>query len=335
MRFEMRTMGPDGTATTSFTPPITLVGTTDPTNLSSQGGGTFKLEDGKVFASDSSENVAVIGKSLAEKNDLEVGSTFTAYDTEITVVGIFDSGNDFSNNQIIMPLQTVQTITDQAGAVTNVRVTANSIDNIDSVTKAIQDKLGDKADVTNTLEEAENSVKPLESIKTIATYSLVGSVACGALIVLLTMIMIVRERRREIGVLKAIGASNKSVVSQFISEALTLTLAGAVIGIVFGIIAASPITNMLVENSTNNSNTSQQQTGGPTLVGDAGPSNAIRTIRPNAAGVQNAITNVTASVSMQTILYALLSAFLIALVGSAAAAYGIAKVRPAEVMRTE
>lgn len=330
MRFQMRTMAPDGDVTTSFTPPITVVGTTDPTNLSSQGGGTFSLKDGEVFDTTSTENVAIIGQSLAEKNDLKVGSTFTAYDTEVKVVGIFDSGNDFSNNQVIMPIKTVQTLSGQADSVTSVKLTVDSIDNIASVTKTVEDKLSDTADVTNTLEEAESSIKPLESIKTIATYSLVGSVASGALIILLTMVMIVRERRREIGVLKAIGASNKSVVSQFMSEAVTLTLAGAVIGIAFGIIAASPITNMLVENSTNNSNTTQsQQMDGPR------PQQAIRMAGPSAPGVQNAVTNVTASVSLKTVLYALLATFLIALVGSAAAAYGIAKVRPAEVMRTE
>lgn len=334
MRFEMHTMGPDGVAKTSFTPPITLTGTTDSTNLSLQGGGTFTLTDGNVFADDSGENVAVVGKSLAEKNSLKVGSTFTAYGTEIKVVGIFDSGNTFSNNQVIMPIKTVQALSGQTDAITSVRVTTDSIDNIASVTKSIEGALGSKADVTNTLEEAEASVKPLESIKTIATYSLIGSVACGALIILLTMIMIVRERRREIGVLKAIGASNKSVVSQFMSEAVTLTLAGAIIGIAFGIIAASPITNMLVENSTDGSDTARtaQPANGPGLsIG--GP--RLRTVDPSTQGVQNAITNVTASVSVETVSYALVAAFLIALVGSAAAAYGIAKVRPAEVMRTE
>jgi putative ABC transport system permease protein len=314
-----------GEVTRTFTPPVTVVGTNQPKSLSTaQGGGTFALKSGDLFASDSSENVALVGKSLAEKNSLKVGSTFTAYGTTIKVIGIFDSGNTFSNNQVIMPLKTVQTLSDQAGAITSAELTVDSVDNMAAVTKTVQSKLGSTADVTNTVEQTENSVKPLESIKTIATYSLLGAVACGSLIILLTMVMIVRERRKEIGVLKAIGASNRSIVMQFMSEAVTLTMLGAVVGIAFGIVAANPITSMLVKNST--SNTAQ------THMGQGGPG---RFIRENATGVHNAISNITASVNLETVAYALLAAVVIALIGSAAAAYGIAKVRPAEVMRTE
>jgi putative ABC transport system permease protein len=53
------------------------------------------------------------------------------------------------------------------------------------------------------------------------------------------MLMIVRERRREIGVLKAIGSSNIRIVGQFVTEALTLTLAGSVIG-AGGVLLSTP-----------------------------------------------------------------------------------------------
>src|SRR6185312_3884839 len=58
------------------------------------------------------------------------------------------------------------------------------------------------------------------------------------------------ERRREIGILKAIGASNARVIFQFMAEALTLTLAGALVGIIIGVIGGNPVTNMLVTSSS-------------------------------------------------------------------------------------
>ena len=48
------------------------------------------------------------------------------------------------------------------------------------------------------------------------------------------MVMVVRERRREIGVFKAIGASNIKIMSQFIAEAVTLTFLGMLAGIIIG-----------------------------------------------------------------------------------------------------
>ncbi|CAN5408176.1 ABC transporter permease [soil metagenome] len=319
------TAGSDGssTATVSFTPPVTVLGTTAPTDLSTtQGGGTFTLKSGKVFASDSSANVALIGSSLATKNSLKVGSTFTAYDTKITVVGIFDSGNDFSNNQVVMPLKTVQTLSDQAGDVTSATLTVDSVSNVASVTKAASTALGSAADVTNESDQVKDSLEPLQNIQTLSLYSLIGAVVAGAVIILMTMIMIVRERRREIGVIKAIGASNAKVIGQFTSEALTLTALGGVVGIILGALAGNPITKMLVNNSSSTATTAASGPGG----GFA---------RATTRGIGRSFDNISASVGWDIILYGLGAALLIALIGSAFAAFFIAKVRPAEVMRAE
>lgn len=319
--------GESGTAsqsgTMSFTPPVNVVGTTDPTNLSSgEGGGTFTLKEGKVFDDTSTDNVAVIGSSLATKNNLTVGSTFTAYNgVTITVIGIFDAGNTFSNNQVIMPLATVQKLSDQANTVTGAIATIDSIGNVAAATTDIQNTLGsDKADVTNAAATAEQVIAPLENIRTISLYSVLGAVAAGSVIILLTMIMIVRERRREIGVLKAIGANNRTVMGQFMTEAVTLTTLGSAVGIIIGVLAANPITKMLVNNSTSNSGPGQ------TMVRGAG--RAFGAFRTN-------VTDIHAAVGWNIIVYGLLGAIVIAIIGSAVASFFIAKVRPAEVMRAE
>ena len=305
--------------TTTFTPPVTVNGTTNPTNLSDTlGGGTFKLTSGNVFSSTSSDNVAVIGSSLATKNNLKVGSTFTAYSTNITVVGIFDAGNTFSNNQVVMPLKTVQTLSSQSGDITSATANIDSITNVDSATTAIKNALGSAADGTNAAAQAQTTIAPLKNIQTISLYSLLGAVVAGAVIILLTMVMIVRERRREIGVIKAIGASNIKIMIQFMTEAITLTLLGAVIGIGIGVVAGNPITKLLVTNSTNSSTS-------------AGPGGFRRAF----GGIRNSLSSVHGSVGWSIILYGLVGALVIAIIGSTLASYFIAKVRPAEVMRAE
>lgn len=312
-----------GSTTTTFTPPIILTGTNNPEQLSdTQGGGTLKLTSGKVFASGSSENVAIVGSSLATKNSLKIGSIFTAYGQSITVIGIYDTGNSFGNNQVIMPLKTVQTLSSQAGAVTSITLTVNSIENVESVTAAAQKALGSSADVTNASAQAQTAIEPLKNIQTISLYSLIGSVVAGSIIIFLTMIMIVRERRREIGVLKAIGANNRTIVTQFGVEALTLTACGAVIGIIFGAIAGNPITKLLVNNST--ATTTQ-----------AGPGAGIRTMGRGFGLLRDSASNIHATVGWEIIAYGLAAALVIALIGSTLASFTIAKIRPAEVMRTE
>jgi putative ABC transport system permease protein len=314
-----------GGAAVSFTPPVIVLGTNNPTNLSStQGGGSFKLTTGQVFSANSVANVALVGSDLATKNNLKVGSTFTAYSTSVTVVGIYDAGNTFSNNQIIMPLSTVQKLSTQTGDLTSATINVDSITNVSSVTTAAQKVLGSAADVTNASQQAQSAIAPLKNIQTISLYSLIGAVVAGAVIIFLVMIMIVRERRREIGVLKAIGASNIKIITQFVTEAITLTILGAVIGIGLGTIAGNPITRLLVNNSTNSATTIRPGGGG---FGGRG-------IRAFGA-VRNGLTNIHGVIGWSIILYGLVAAIVIAIVGSTLASFFIAKIRPAEVMRTE
>lgn len=312
----------------NFTPPVTVTGTTDPTDLSSGigagQGGTFILKSGKLFGSTASSSVALVGSSIAAKNNLKTGSTFTAYNTPITVAGIFDAGNTFSNNQVVMPLATVQKLSDQPGDLTSVTLTIDSINNVGNVTTTVKKTLGSAADVTNAAQQAKSSIAPLQNIQTISLYSLVGAVIAGAAIILLTMVMVVRERRREIGVIKAIGARNSVIMGQFATEAITLTGLGAVVGIILGGIAGQPITHLLVSNASNGGSTSTPGNFGNFRGGGRG-----------FGGLQNNISNIHAAVGWGIIIDGLVAALIIALVGSALASFAISKIRPAEVMRTE
>ncbi len=329
-------------STANFTPPVTVLGTNDPTDLAStQGGGTFTLKSGQVFSSGSSDSVAVIGTALADKNNLKVGSTFKAYGKTVKVTGIFNSGNDFSNGLLIMPLKTVQVLSGQKGDVTNATVTVDSVENLSSTTQAIKTSLGSSADVTSSEDQEQNVVAPLENVKSISVYSLIGAVVAGAVIILLTMIMIVRERRREIGVLKAIGASNFKVISQFMSEAVTFTILAAVIGIIIGVAASNPITNTLVKNNSTSS-VATSTPGGPIAITNGAPATnntqaggGQLNFRFGNGGVRQNLTNIKTSVGLSIIAYGLAAALAIAIVGSSIAAWFIAKIRPAEVMRAE
>lgn len=311
--------------TRTFTPPVTVTGTNDLSRASMYGGDSVTYTSGAALDPTKDTNEAVVGRALAEKNNLAVGSTFTMYDTKITVVGIYDTGNAFSNNGVIMPLATVQRLTSQSGAVTSATATVDSIDNVEAATAAIKTALGDKADVTNDQASAETAVEPLESVKSISTYSLIGALVAGSVIILLTMLMIVRERRREIGVMKAIGSSNTKTMLQFVSEAVTLTLLGMVVGVIIGAVGANPVTKALVKNSDSSTT---QQVG----IRAGGPGRTFQRI--GGASFTN-IRNVTASVGPEILAEAVGAAFIIAILGSALPAFLISKVRPADVMRQE
>ncbi len=305
----------------NFKPPVTLTGINNTSNLASAIGATnVILTAGANIDASSSSNIALVGSSLATKNNLKVGSNFTIYSTSIEVIGIYDTPNNtFSNSGLIMPLSVVQKLSSQPNQVSSANASIDSIDNLNSATAAIAKQLGSTADVVNSQTQLTNAIAPLQSVSKLSLICLIGAVAVSSLIILLTMIMIVRERRREIGVFKAIGASNFTVMMQFAIESVTFTLIAAIVGIIIGVIGSSPITTLLVNNSASSS----------TSVGGNFGRRAF-----GGASVNN-LKQIHAAVGWNILLYGLIASLIIALVGSLVSSFLIAKVRPAEVMRVE
>ena len=294
--------------------PVPIIGTTDPSDPS--GSDTLTLSSGKLIDGSKDVDEAMVSTDMASKNNLHVGSTFTAYNTTFTVAGIFNSASMGVANNIIVSLPTEQRLSDQSGSITGAVAIIDSLANLNSTTTAVKNVLGSSADITSSVEAANQAVAPLDSVKSISLYSLVGAAATSCIIILLTMIMIVRERRREIGILKAIGGSNLRIMLQFVSEALTFTMFGSIIGLFFGFVGSDKVISALI--SSNN--------GG----GDGGPLNILTA----SLNPQN-ITNVHSQVGWAIILYGLAAAVTIALIGSALASLFISNVRPAEVLRSE
>ena len=309
----------------AMTPRTTVTGTTDQNSVSTDGS-DLTITSGESIDGNSSDLVALVGTDLATKNSLKVGDTFTAYTKTITVKGIFKTGNTFQDSGIIMPLATVQALTDQAGAVSSVTATVDSSDNVSTTVTTLKTALGDKADITSEVEQAATSVSSLESISSLALAGVIGASVAGAVIVLLSMVMVVRERRHEIGVIKAIGSSNAKVIIQFISEALTLTIIGSIIGLALGVLVSGPMTSSLVSSSTTSTaSTSNSGMGG-------GPGGVIK---GGMKQISANFTQVTSSLTPQVFIAAVGITFLIAIIGSAVPAWFIARIRPAEVLRSE
>jgi putative ABC transport system permease protein len=312
----------------TFTIPITVNGVGEVT-AAAVNASSLKFTSGSAIDATSTANVADIGTGLATKNSLRVGSTFTYGGATVTVSGIFDAGNTFANAGIIMPIAAVQALSGQAGQISMATATVDDISNVSAITTAIKNKLGDTADVVSQQDQATSVIAPLQNIQSLALYSLIGALVAGSVITFLTMLMTVRERRREIGVLKAIGASNIKIVGQFVSESLTLTGMGAVLGVLGGLLLANPILKLLVTNAVTTAGL-----GGGGAFGGGGRGFA-RVIGGSIGGGRAALQTLQATIGLDVLLYGLLAAVLIAVLGSAIPSWLIAKVRPAEVMRGE
>jgi putative ABC transport system permease protein len=304
------------------TPPISFFtiyfsGSNQPTDAANIGASTLSIVSGHPISGTTSADVAMISTAMARKNGLKVGSTFTAYGKTMTVAAIFESDSQQGNDTVITSLPALDLLEGDTGLVFSAVVTATSLNELAAVTSEVERTLGPRASVVSYLADADKAVNSLDSVKSIALYSLAGAAGAATVILFLVMVMIVRERKREIGILKAIGASNGRIVAQFTTEAVTFTLLGWVVGFIIGIIAASPVTSALISNSGVSSDT-----GARGLFGAPSP-------------FLTRLTDINAEAGWGVVLAGLAAAVVIAVLASAAVAWMIGRVRPAEVLRSE
>ena len=276
---------------------------------------------------------ALLGTTLATKNGLSVGSTFTIGDKAFTVQGLFDAGTAFGNNALYVTLPTAQTLAALPDELSTMIVTVNSMENVDAAKTALQTALGsDKADVTQGQRNLETAVSSLDSVKNISFIAFVAALGTAGLIILLIMVMLVRERRREIGVLKAIGAPNRTIGLQFVLEALVLVAMGSVVGAAVASFASGGIASALISSSSSTSAAATGQRGGAGgFPGGGFPGGAGGPL----GGASQLLTSVTASASPGVIAAGIAAVFGVAIIGALVPALLTARIRPIEVLRGE
>ncbi|GAA5196364.1 hypothetical protein GCM10023346_28640 [Arthrobacter gyeryongensis] len=270
---------------------------------------------------------ALVGTTLATKNNLKAGSTFTIAGKTFTVAGIFDAGTTFGNNAVYTTLAEAQALAATPGELSSMVVTVNSMANVDAAKTALQAALGSgKADVTQGQRNLETALSSLDSVKNISLVAFIAALGTAGLIILLIMVMLVRERRREIGVLKAIGARNRTIGLQFVLEALVLVALGSVVGAAIASFASGGIASALISSNSSTAATSQRGPGGGGFGGPGG--NPF-------GGASQLLTSVTASASPGVIAAGVAAVFGVAVVGALVPALLTARIRPIEVLRGE
>ncbi|MDQ0826798.1 putative ABC transport system permease protein [Arthrobacter sp. B2I5] len=275
---------------------------------------------------------ALLGTTLAEKNNLTVGSTFTINDQAYTVSGLFDAGTTFGNNAVYVTLPTAQALAGTPGELSSMIVTVNSMDNVAAAKTALQTALGtDKADVTQG-QNLQTAVSSLDSVKNISFIAFVAALGTAGLIILLIMVMLVRERRREIGVLKAIGAPNRTIGLQFVLEALVLAALGSGLGAAIASFASGGIASALISSNT----ATTTATTGRGFPGGAGGGAGFPGGQGGPfGGASQLLNSVTASASPGVIAAGIAAVFGVAIIGALVPALLTARIRPIEVLRGE
>jgi len=260
----------DSPAIKSVAPVVTTSGTALYGNISYQPGqivGTYpayfetanqKVAKGDYFSADdvlNSRKVAVLGSTTAKElfaDEDPIGKKITIGGTPFTVTGVLatkgSTGFNDPDDVVIAPLPTVQNAFTGFGSVNQILVQASSAD---TTTEAQADitrilmgthAIKDASKVDFRISNQTSLLSARES--TTKTFTvLLGAVAAISLLVggigiTNIMLVTVTERTREIGIRKALGAPRAVILGQFLAESTLLSVIGAGLGVLAGIVGS-------------------------------------------------------------------------------------------------
>jgi putative ABC transport system permease protein len=179
---------------------------------------------------------------------LTPGNTLTLLDQEFTVIGILDkSGDIVVNNAVIIPLSEAQSLLDKQGFVSSVILTQARLNADQKIAATIQEYYPRLNIVDNSTirKNMQAGIRLFEAM--VNAISMVVLVATTLLIVTV-MLITVKERTREIGVLRAMGVSTMTVSISVLWEIFLLSATGSLLG---GVLSGLILRFALMENLFN------------------------------------------------------------------------------------
>ena len=203
------------------------------------------ITNGTVF---SNSNQVIIGQTAAQSLNKTVGDTIIISNQTFKVVGIYETGNFMDDRGIVMSLSELQNLTGNTGQVSLILVKATNGTNANTLATTIQQKYPNELSTSTSLSGNNRMNNGLQVISSGAWAVSLLAIIIGGIVVIVTMMKAVSERTREIGVLRAIGWSQKRILTMIISESLVLSLIAIIVGlaIAVGIVELITTTHLLI-----------------------------------------------------------------------------------------
>ena len=194
-----------------------------------------------VFGADAANDLGL--------TDSMLGQTVKLNGQDFRLVGVLDDQAGFgTNGRVYVTLDSARKLFSQYPYVSSIVVQAETPEAVDALQlatdKLLRERygLGTETDARYTITNQASLIAAVSSITDTLGLLLTGiagiSLVVGGIGIMNIMLVSVRERTREIGVRRAIGAKQSNILTQFLIEAIVLSLAGGVVGLILGEIAA-------------------------------------------------------------------------------------------------
>ena len=211
--------------------------------------------DGKIDVED--KKSILIGKELAASMGAMVGDkvkliTSEETDLEMTIGGIFQSGfYEYDVNMVLIPLQTAQYVTYSDETVGRLSVRLDNPYDAQELIFDVARKLPTDLYIGTWGEQNKALLSALTLEKTImlVVFSLIAIVA--GFLIWITLNTLVREKTKDIGIMRAMGFSKKNIMLIFLIQGIILGIIGIILGIIVSLILLYYIKNYAVDLVSN------------------------------------------------------------------------------------
>ncbi len=221
----------------------------------------LKVRDGQFIDDQTDTNTAVVGPQLAIDlygTEKPIGRTFSIRGSTFTIIGILSRVSDPLNynnidfdNAAILHLESGKALHQNTVQIQQINLRAKDITALPEIAKNVTEVVKDshRGQTDFTVNYGQNVAAPTSSffkaIVGVMTAIAAISLVVGGVGIMNILLVAVAERTREIGIRKAVGASNGSIAFQFLMESLMLSLTGGFLGYVVGYVVAFAISTTL------------------------------------------------------------------------------------------
>lgn len=221
----------------------------------------IKMNAGQFLGEETDDSAVVIGSELSTKlfnTDRSVGQMFTMYGQQFTVIGVVKTGANPVNyntvdygNAIFVSYNQGKLLHKSSTQIQQINVLAKDKDNV----SAVKDKLKEKilkqhlGEANFTILSGADIGRPTGELFSALTAVMAAiaaiSLVVGGVGIMNIMLVGVAERTREIGIRKAVGASQRTIIGQFLVESLMISLLGGTCGYLVGCLLAVIISSQM------------------------------------------------------------------------------------------
>jgi putative ABC transport system permease protein len=334
-----------------------ISGVSSTSSVSTFSAGTAKISSGEgITASDKGTKNVVIESTLAEANDLKVGDTFKITDSddsstyEVTIKGIYKTTESTSSG-----MSSQFSFMDPSNTIYSYYTLANTIkggdtDTIDSATYTLTDpaKMSafakkakalidtDTFSIETNDQTYQQMLSPLNNVASFAKNIVILVAVAGVVILTLIVMITIRERRYEIGVLLSLGESRVKLIGQFFFEIIICMIIAlgiaTVSGNAVGNVVGQQLLDQQTESATATSSSANQGPGGGGGGMQQGGAKGGMSQTTNPFSSSSAIDELNVAVKPAEIAALTGVALLISLIAILISSIGILRMNPKKIL---